>query len=378
MPGHPDTIWLTEQHRTDRDLALFTEIEYDLTDRLTFIGGIRGYKYKNSLIGFNGYGLGFSGTTGEAACFAPASVPNSPCTNLDSTIKNTGETHKLGITYDLDDDKMVYLTYSTGFRPGGANRRTPLPPYLEDKLVNYEAGFKTSWAENTFVLNGAAFYQVWNDFQFPILGLNGLTEVQNAASARIYGFEADMTWAPNDRFTLNGAMSIIDAELSKNFCGFNVNGEPFTGCPAAVDDPMTLGDETAPPEAPKGQALPVVPKFKGTVTARYEFPLGGMTAHVQGSVSGQSSAPSNLLVADQAIVGDQEGFVLTDFSVGLRQDNWTLVAFVNNAFDERPDLVSFVACPIGTCGITGPGGNNGIYQGTAQPRTIGLRFGQDF
>ena len=378
VPGHPDTIWLTEQHRTDRDLALFTEIEYDLTDRLTFIGGIRGYKYKNSLIGFNGYGLGFSGTTGEAACFAPASVPNSPCTNLDSTIKNTGETHKLGITYDLDDDKMVYLTYSTGFRPGGANRRTPLPPYLEDKLVNYEAGFKTSWAENTFVLNGAAFYQVWNDFQFPILGLNGLTEVQNAASARIYGFEADMTWAPNDRFTLNGAMSIIDAELSKNFCGFNVNGEPFTGCPAAVDDPMTLGDETAPPEAPKGQALPVVPKFKGTVTARYEFPLGGMTAHVQGSVSGQSSAPSNLLVADQAIVGDQEGFVLTDFSVGLRQDNWTLVAFVNNAFDERPDLVSFVACPIGTCGITGPGGNNGIYQGTAQPRTIGLRFGQDF
>ncbi len=378
VPGQADTIWLTEQHRTDRDLALFTEIEYDLTDRLTFIGGVRGYKYNNSLIGFNGYGLGFSSSTGEAACFAPASVPNTPCTNLDSTIKNTGETHRIGVTYDLDDSKMVYLTYSTGFRPGGANRRTPLPPYLEDKLVNYEAGFKTSWADNTFVLNGAAFYQVWNDFQFPILGLNGLTEVQNAASARIYGIEADMTWAPTDRFTLNGAMSVIDAELSENFCGFNVNGAPFTACPAAVDDPATLGDETAAPEAPKGQPLPVVPKFKGTVTARYEFPLGAMTAHMQASVSGQSSSPSNLLVADQAIVGDQEGYVLTDFSAGVRQDNWHLVAFVSNAFDERPDLLSFVACPIGTCGIQGPGGNTGIYQGTAQPRTIGLRFGQDF
>ncbi|MEK7266137.1 MAG: TonB-dependent receptor, partial [Pseudomonadota bacterium] len=190
--------------------------------------------------------------------------------------------------------------------------------------------------------------------------------------------DADMTWAPNDRFTLNGAMSIIDAELSENFCGFNVNGSPFTACPAAVDDPATLGDETAPPEAPKGQPLPVVPKFKGTLTARYEFPLGAMTAHLQGSVSGQTSSPSNLLVADQAIVGDQGGYALADFSVGIRQDNWKAVLFVSNAFDARPDQISFVACPIGTCGISGPGGNNGIYQGTAQPRTIGLRFGQEF
>ncbi len=378
VPGHPDTVWLTEQRRVDKDLALFTEMEFDLTDRLTFIGGVRGYKYNNSLIGFNGYGAGFSGSTGEAACFAPASVPDSPCTNLDSTIKNTGETHKVSLTYDLDDTKMVYATWSTGFRPGGANRRTPLPPYLEDKLKNYEAGFKTSWADNTFVLNGAAFYQKWDNFQFPILGLNGLTEVQNAASARIYGFEADMTWAPNDRFTLNGAMSIIDAELSENFCGFNVNGAPFTACPAAVDDPATLGDETAPPEAPKGTPLPVVPKFKGTVTARYEFPIGQMMGHLQGSVSGQTHSPSNLLVVDQGIIGDQEGFALVDFSVGVRQDNWKAVLFVTNAFDERPNLQSFVACAITTCGITGPGGNTGVYNSTAQPRTIGLRFGQSF
>ncbi len=379
VTGEPDTIWLTEQKRTDRDLALFTEMEFDITDRLTFIGGVRGYRYNNTLIGFNGYGAGFSSKTGEAACFRPEpSVPNSPCTNLDSTIKNTGETHKLSLTYDIDDDKMVYATWSTGFRPGGANRRTPLPPYLEDTLVNYELGFKSSWADNTFVLNGAAFYQKWDNFQFPILGLNGLTEIQNAASARIYGVEADMTWAPTDRFTLNGAMSIIDAELSENFCGFNVNGSPFTACPAAVDDPATLGDETLDPEAPKGTALPVVPTFKGTLTARYEFPVGALTGHLQGSISGQTTAPSNLLVLDQSIVGDQEGFALVDFTMGVRQDNWKAVLFITNAFDERPDLQSFVACAITTCGITGPGGNTGVYQSTAQPRTIGLRFGQTF
>ena len=379
VTGHPDTVWLTEQRRVDRDLALFTEMELDITDRLTFIGGVRGYKYKNSLIGFNGYGPGFSATTGENACFGPPSVPDSPCTNLDSVSKNTGVTHKLSATYDIDDDKMIYATWSTGFRPGGANRRTPLPPYLEDKLKNYEVGFKTAWADNTFILNAAGLYQKWDNFQFTILGLNGCAEIQNAASARIYGVEADMTWAPTDRLTINGAISVINAELSENFCGFNdPNGDPFTDCPQPVDNPATLGDESAQPEAPKGQRLPVVPKFKGTLTARYEFPLGSMTGHLQGSVSGQDAAPSNLLVVDQNIIGDQDGFTLVDFSAGLRQDKWKMVFYVQNAFDERPDLLSFVGCAITTRGLQGPTGPTGVYQATAQPRTFGLRFGQEF
>jgi iron complex outermembrane receptor protein len=379
VSGHPDTVWLTEQKRVDRDYALFTEMEFDLTDRLTFVGGVRGYKYNNTLVGFFGYGAGFSSGTGEAVCFDAPVVPGSPCTNLDKESKNTGETHKLSLKYTVDDGKMVYATYSTGFRPGGVNRRPSLPPYLEDKLVNYEVGFKTAWADNTFILNGALFYEKWKDFQFPILGLNGLTEIKNAAQARIYGFEGDMTWSPVEGFTLNGAFSYINAELSANYCGFvDAMGVPETDCPQAVDDPVTDGDETADPEAPKGTRLPVVPKFKGTLTARYEFPIGSMLAHIQSSVSGQTDAPSNLLVVDQQIIGDQEGYVLTDFTAGLQRDTWQVEAFVTNAFDERPDLFSFVGCAITTCGITGPQGADGIYSGTARPRTIGIKFSQRF
>ncbi len=370
VTGHPDTVWLTEQKRVDRDLALFTEVTFDLTDRLTFTGGVRGYKYRNSLEGFFGYGptfaTNFGSTTGELSCFDPVpNVDGAPCTNIDKETKNTGETHKLNLTYDLDDSKIVYVTYSTGFRPGGVNRRGTLPPYLEDTLVNYEAGFKSTWADNTFVFNGAFFWQKWKDFQFPILGLNGLTEINNAAQARIYGVEADMTWAPNDRFTLNAATSWINAELSDNFCGFfnTTTGRPETDCVIDINSGLD--------QAPDGTRLPVVPKFKGTITARYEHPIGSYTGHLQGSLSGQTTAPSNLPILDQFLIGDQEGFVLVDFSAGLKGENWHLVAFVNNAFDERPDLFSFVVCPIETCGAA-------KLQGTAQPRTIGLRFGQDF
>jgi outer membrane receptor protein involved in Fe transport len=166
-------------------------------------------------------------------------VPDSPCTNLDRTVKDTGETHKLGLTYDIDDDKMVYFTYSTGFRPGGVNRRGTLPPYLADDLRNLELGFKTAWADNRVILNAAVFDQKWNDFQFPLLGQNGLTEIQNAAQAKIKGFETDITLVPVDGFTINGAVSVIDAKLAADYCGyFDINtGGPALVCPQAVDDP---------------------------------------------------------------------------------------------------------------------------------------------
>lgn len=371
VTDHDDTIWLTEQKRTDRDLALFTEMEFDITDRLTFIGGVRGYKFKNSLVGFFGYNANFSSRTGESQCFAPAVVPGSPCTNLDRTVKDTGETHKLSLTYDVDDDKMVYFTYSTGFRPGGVNRRGTLPPYLADDLRNLEVGFKTAWADNRVILNMSFFDQKWNDFQFPLLGENGLTEIQNAAQAKIKGFEADLSLRPFEGFTLNGALSVIDAKLTADYCGFFdfTTGGPATECPQAVDNPDTDPDETSPPQALSGTRLPVVPDFKGTLTARYEFPIAQYNGHLQGSMSGQTDSAAGLTDADVATLGPQPGYVVFDFSAGIRSDDWELVAYVANAFDERARQLNFVAC--GVCG-------DRVQYGVNTPRTIGIRFGKDF
>ena len=79
---------------------------------------------------------------------------------------------------------MVYGTWSEGYRPGGINRRGTLPPYLSDYLTNYELGWKTTWADNRLTFNGSVFHQEWEDFQFSILGANGLTEIRNANQAR--------------------------------------------------------------------------------------------------------------------------------------------------------------------------------------------------
>ena len=63
---------------------------------------------------------------------------------------------------------------------------TTLPPYITEFLTNYEVGWKTSWLDNRLTFNGAAFHQIWDDFQFSALGQNGLTEIRNAGNARVW------------------------------------------------------------------------------------------------------------------------------------------------------------------------------------------------
>ena len=45
-----------------------------------------------------------------------------PCTNLNQTVSDSGHVRAINLTYKFDPDRMVYATYSTGFRPGGVNR----------------------------------------------------------------------------------------------------------------------------------------------------------------------------------------------------------------------------------------------------------------
>ncbi|HWW24765.1 MAG TPA: TonB-dependent receptor [Caulobacter sp.] len=364
VPGHPGTIWLTEQKRIDRDSAAFGEVAFDITDKLTVTGGVRFFKADNSLKGFYGYGAGY-GSTGEKACFAGPEIEGSPCTNLDKRVKETGDSKKINLTYKIDPDKLVYVTYSEGFRPGGINRRGTLPPYHSDFLKNYEFGWKTSWAENRFRWNGAVFHETWDNFQFSIVGANGLTEIKNAVSAEINGAETDFSFAIKHGLTLNGAATYIDAKLKGTYCGKvdPATGQPITDCPVDLDE--------FPERAPDGQRLPVTPKFKANLNARYEFDLAGYDAFVQGGIVGQTDAWADLRTFARGVLGKQAGYITTDLSAGLGRDSWTFSAYVVNLNDSRASLTRSTECVEAVCGAE-------VYSVPLQPRTIGVKFGQKF
>lgn len=357
VPGYVGTIWLTKQNRVDRDKAVFGQVEYDITDSLMLTAGIRFFKAHNTLVGFYGYGAGY-GSTGERACFKAAVVPGSPCTNLDKSVKESGNVPKVTLTYKIDGDKLVYATYSKGFRPGGINRRSTLPPYQADYLKNYEAGWKTTWFNNSFRWNGAVFMEDWKNFQFSILGANGLTEIKNANQARIKGVESDVTWVPVQGLTINASAAYTDAKLSANYCGFTDSaGNPITQC--------------ANPQAPDGTVLPVTPKFKANLTARYAFSLRDWDAYVQGSFVGQTSNWTDLRLKEREIIGQQKGYTTVDLSTGVDKDGLSISVYLKNAFDKRASLNRYAECAESVCGTQ-------YYIVPNQPRTIGVKLGRTF
>ena len=266
---------------------------------------------------------------------------------------------------------MVYATWSEGYRPGGINRRGTVPPYTSGYLTNYELGWKTSWAGNRLVFNGAVFREDWKDFQFSYLGLNGLTEIRNANRARIDGLEAELQWQATYNFNLSGGLAWYDAKLMEDYCGFNdVNGNPETVCPAGTINPQN--DEVVDgPQAPKGTRLPVTAKFKGNLIGRYTWDVGPYEAHVQAALFHQGDRRSDLRDAENRLLGDLDAYTTLDLSGGWRRGSWAIDLFLKNATDKRTQLTKFAECATLVCG-------NQPYIVSTPPRTFGVRISRDF
>jgi iron complex outermembrane recepter protein len=351
VTGWPDTIWLTQQQREDTEEAVFGELSYDFTDKLTGSAGLRWFQTENSLKGFFGFNENYSGNYGEALCFSDQQFRGAPCINLDDEVDEDGTVPRFNLTYRFDDERLVYATYSEGFRPGGINRNGTVPPYKSDYLTNYEFGWKTTWADNRLRLNGALFYEEWDDIQFSFLPPSGagLTVIRNAGSAEILGIEMDLMWAATDALTVSGGLMLLDTELTEDY----------------VPDP------DAPPTAFKGDRLPVTPEVKGNLTGRYTFKAGDFDANVQGVVLYEGSSYSDLQREDRELLGKQDAYTVFDLSGGIAWDNYTVTLFIRNAFDERGRTFTYAQCTVSVCGVN-------PYYIPNQPRTIGLKFTQDF
>ncbi|WP_152663912.1 TonB-dependent receptor [Sphingomonas sp. SRS2] len=368
--GRPGTIWLTQQKRIDKDYAAFGEASYDITSQLTLTGGLRVFKYDNSLFGFFGFGDGFSSRTGVAACYTDANGAflgpireGSPCTNLAEVVngklvpkraKGNGVTHRLNLSWKPTDNSLIYATWSRGFRPGGLNRRATVDNYDSDYLTNYEIGWKYTTSDGSFRFNGAIFMEDWKKFQYSFLGANSFTEIHNGPDARIKGIEIDVALRPARGLTFGIAGTYVDAKTRKNLC--------------AIDDPTGVCDPTAGNSivSPRGTRLPVTPKYKLNLTGRYDFAMGDYKAHLQGVMVYADDATSDLRVPFAVGIGRLPSYVTADFAAGIDFGQFNAEAFITNAFDSRGQLSRNIPC--GQCLIR-------PYAFVTKPQTIGLRMG---
>jgi outer membrane receptor protein involved in Fe transport len=376
VPNFPGTIWLTQQQRVDRDAAVFGQATYDIDDHWSATAGIRVFETRNSLYGFYGFGEGFSSHTGQVTCFIQGNnFADAPCANLDKTVEEVNATFKANLQYKFDPERMVYATVSSGYRPGGVNRRGDLPGYTSDMLYNYEIGWKTTWNNGEIRWNGAMFWENWDDFQFSFLGPNSLTQIANAASATVRGLETDVTWAVTPNFTLSGSGSFINSEITSNVC-----------------PDLTLGPKCLAGGKPNfwtlsGTPLPVTPPVAFNITGRYEADLSDtMTGFIQATTVFEGRRTSDLralttdpaptaqgfLLSPRDQIGPMPAYVTFDLSAGITRGDTSASIFFKNLFDSRGEVYRYVECG-GAC-INHPN----VYIVTVQPFTFGVKLGQKF
>jgi outer membrane receptor protein involved in Fe transport len=369
IPTLANTIWLTDEQRVDRDQAAFAQATWDMTSQWSLNGGLRYFTYDNTLNGFYGYSKAYSPNgSGESKCFAPASTPYAPCTDLNNRVTSSGNVPRLNLTYKATPDKMLYATFSKGFRPGGVNRtaQVGIGPYQADYLKNYEIGWKTQWFDHRLRWNGAIFDEEWKNFQFSFLGLNSVTIIVNGGNARIRGMENELEWAATNNLTLSTSFTFLDPRLTSNYCG----AQGVTNCPDQVT-PQAFGPNSVGPQAPAGTNLPITPKFKGNIVARYSFDeVAGWKPFGQAAFVYQTQTAPTLRVDETQIMGMQPAYGLLDLTLGASIKQSMLQFVVTNVTDRLAQLSRFAQ--------TVPAVDNQIYIIPAQPRTFAIKFGQKF
>ena len=354
IPGFGDSVFRTRDQRIDRDTAIFADGAWDILSNLTLDMGIRGFATRNSQEGFSGY----ASNVAQSNCLA-TTAKDRPCDNVHGVINEAGETHKINLSWKFEHGKMLYVTYSTGYRPGGINRRQGVLPYKSDTLANYEAGWKTTWLDHSFLFDGAVFMEDWNKLQFGLspIGSNGVTNIYNAGNARIFGLESNFDWRISS-FEISGSGTLTDAKLTTNFCQFD-----------AVGNSVCLPGVT--PAAPKGTPLPVQPPLKASLSARYNFELFGSKSWAMATIAHQSHSRAFLTAADEAAVGDLPQFSTIDLSAGIDLGARSLQIFIQNATDTRGELSRNTACAPEICGAY-----YRVYP--TKPMLIGAKLSQRF
>lgn len=200
---------VTAPYKTE-SYAAFADGTLTVSDRLRILAGARYSEETQERVGFNGVGpigiiptgavlLPLSGACAVTGCFADA--------------KFHSFTPRGGVQFDLDaeGDKTLYAIVSKGFKSGGINAAPAALPYSPEKLLAYEAGVKTRWLDGRVVFNATAFYYDYTDFQLnQIIGLVGT--ITNASAASVKGLEFEAGWSPDDHWTFNANLSLLDAQ----------------------------------------------------------------------------------------------------------------------------------------------------------------------
>jgi iron complex outermembrane recepter protein len=358
----------------DRQLAGFGEVVWGLTDTVKLTTGIR---YSKTDFTFESYSDG----------------PQNGGPNY-----NTGQDHerpitkRVGLSWQIDPNNMVYGTFSTGFRIGGANASIPFDlcapdfesfgitsvpqSYKSDTVKNYELGAKDSF-DNRFRIATSAYYIKWNNIQqtvtLPTCALNYTANVGQAVSE---GFDLQADLALTDHLTMESAIGYNDSHYTMNATPSG-NGVG----PTLVAKGDAIVGESATPGAP----------WIITLGAEYRFNLLNRDTYIRMDAEHETknsrlTAAEDINTVQYASCSTSAGGTVpcnytppantfVSLRAGQEFNGWNISGFIDNLFDTHT-VTNYNYQGVDGFGPTTAGGApaaTALYRYlTYRPRTFGV------
>jgi iron complex outermembrane recepter protein len=328
--------------REYKEKALFGDASYNLLTNLKATVGVRWYKDQDT---FSQYTNGFF-------------FGNAPSVYVAPPTSESGFTPKYLLEYKATPDLLLYTSAAKGFREGGENIALPPGPapsgcdtdlanigltrseigtYKSDNPGDYEAEFKSSFAERRYTLNATGFWIDWDNIQQLVaLPMCGYGITGNSGRAKSQGVELEFSGRLTPELTLGVGFGYDNARITEQ--GPGTPQKP--GSPVYQVPRVTFASNLE-------YARPLTVEWAGFARVDYD--------HVGGSYSANNAQVTPLY---------RSSYNIADLRIGVRSRRYEIMAFVKNLTDERANLGDAILI-----GAQLPGQPRFVIN---RPRTIGV------
>jgi iron complex outermembrane receptor protein len=271
-------------------------------------------------------------------------------------------TPKLEFEREFGESHLAYASASRGFKSGAINLGGLQSPVNPEQVWAYEIGLKADSFEQRSRAHVAGFYYDYADLQVGQVR-NSVLVLENAASATIFGAEAEISAVLTEQLRLDFSASWLHAEYDD----FITQDQARPG-QGNVLDPVT-GE---PAFQLAGNQLTQAPEYSVNVGGQYgwttrigEFVLRGEVNWVDDIYF----TPFNLQSTVQRAHSRQNLFLNWSAPANMTGGRWSGQLFVRNLDDGEDFSNVFVASSIV---------GNPVIGGYQQPRTFGASLGYEF
>lgn len=245
---------------------------------------------------------------------------------------------KVGATYKVTPDVSTSFTVQKGFRSGGVGTNTAQAKtftFDPEFTWNYEWSLRSTWLDDTLVVNANVFYLDWTDQQVSV-SLSGNQydkETRNAGSSHVQGIETEFTYALAKGVSVYGGIGYAKTEFDKFEVDLNGETKDYSG-----------------------REFMGAPKWTGLIGLNYAQGDGfvaNISANHQGS-SQRLSTPTT-----DGYDPRNDAYTLVNTRVGYEWGNYGVFGLVENLLDAN-----YIARAKG----------QPDYHNLSKPRTLSVRF----